>query len=84
MLNQHHKEKYKTLVDKRLIATLEKEIEFLKTEINIKNEIINKFFNNNTTRVTTILWREKHGALMIYSILLILSLFAVQASQKAR
>ena len=33
---------------KKIIAKLEKEIEFLKIEISSKNEIINKFLNNNT------------------------------------
>ena len=47
-LNLHNKEEYQTFVDKRIIATLEKETEFLKTEICSKNEIINKFLNNNT------------------------------------
>ena len=49
-LDQHNKEEYKTLVDKIIIATLEKQIEFLKTEICSKNEIINKFLNNNTQK----------------------------------
>ena len=47
-LELHNKEEYKTLVVKRIIATLEKEIEFLKTKICSKNEIINKFLKNNT------------------------------------
>ena len=47
-LDLNNKEEYQTLVDKRIIATLEKEIEFLKTEICFKNEIINIFLNNNT------------------------------------
>ena len=46
-LDLHNKEEYQTLVVKRIIATLEKEVEFLKTEICSKNEIINKFLNNN-------------------------------------
>ena len=46
-LDLHNKEEYQTLVDKRIIATLEKEVEFLKTEICSKNEIINTFLNNN-------------------------------------
>ena len=49
-LNLHNEEEYQTLVDKRIIATLEKEIEFLKTDICPKNEIINKFLNNNTQK----------------------------------
>ena len=47
-LNLHNKEEYQTLVDRRIIDTLEKEIEFLRKEICSKNEIINKFLNNNT------------------------------------
>ena len=50
ILDLHSKEEYKTLVDKTTIATLEKEIEFLKTEIYSTNEIINKFLNNNTQK----------------------------------
>ena len=46
----HNKEEYQTLVNKRIIATLEKEIEFFKTEICSKNEVINKFLNNNTQK----------------------------------
>ena len=42
---------HKKLVDRRIIVTLEeKEIEFLKTEICSKNEIIYKLFNNNTEK----------------------------------
>ena len=37
-------------MNKRIIATLEKETEFLKTKICTKNEIINKVFNNNTQK----------------------------------
>ena len=33
-----------------IIATLEKQIEILKTESCSKNEIINKFLNNNTQK----------------------------------
>ena len=50
ILDLHNKEEYKTLVDKRIIATLEKEIEFLKTEICSKNKIIYKLLNNNTQK----------------------------------
>ena len=46
-----NKEEYQTLNDERIIATLEKETEFLKTEICSKNEIINKFLNNNTQKI---------------------------------
>ena len=37
-------------MNKIIIATLEKEIEFLKTKICSKNEIINKYLNNNTKK----------------------------------
>ena len=46
-LDLGNKEEYQTFVDKRIIATLEKKVEFLKTEICSKNEIINKLLNNN-------------------------------------
>ena len=49
-LDLHNKEEYQTLVNKRIIATLEKEIEFLKTGICSKNDIINTFLNNNTQK----------------------------------
>ena len=42
----HNKEEYQTFVDKRIIATLE----FFKKEIYSKNEIINKFLNNNAQK----------------------------------
>ena len=45
-----NKEEYQTHVDKRIIATLEKEIKFLKTEICSRNKIINKFLNNTTQK----------------------------------
>ena len=35
------------MADKKLIPNLEKEIEFLKSEISTKNEIIKKLLNNN-------------------------------------
>ena len=34
-------------IDKKIIATLEKETEFFETQICSKNEVINKFLNNN-------------------------------------
>ena len=42
----HNQEEYQTVVDKKLITNLEREIEFLKSEISSKNEIIKKLFNN--------------------------------------
>ena len=38
----HSQEEYQTVVDKKLITNLKKEIEFLKSEITTKNEIIKK------------------------------------------
>ena len=37
-------------MNKRIIATLGKETEFLKTKICSRNEIINKYLNNNTKK----------------------------------
>ena len=59
-LDLHNKEEYQTLVDKRIIATLEKEVEFLKTDICSKNKIINKFLNKISRRTITIIWKEKY------------------------
>ena len=44
-LSLHNQEEYQTVVDKKLITNLEREIEFLKSEISTKNEIIKKFLN---------------------------------------
>ena len=49
-INLFSQEEYQTLVDKRLIANLKKEINFLKTEIETKNEIIKKFIKNDSHR----------------------------------
>ena len=45
-INLHNQEEYQTVVDKRLIPNLERKIEFLKSEISTKNEIIKKLLNN--------------------------------------
>ena len=42
----HNQEEYQTVIDKKLITNPEIEIEFLKSEISSKNEIIKKFLNN--------------------------------------
>ena len=44
----HNQEEYQTVVDKKLITNLEREIEFLKSKISIKNEIIKKLLNNDS------------------------------------
>ena len=46
-INLHNQEKYQTVVDKKLITNLEREIEFLKSEISTKNEIIKNLLNND-------------------------------------
>ena len=79
-----NKEEYQTLVDKRIIATLEKEIEFLKTEICSKMKLLINFSTIIPRRTITIIWREKYGTLVIHAILVILALFAVQSSQETR
>ena len=43
----HNQEEYQTVVDKELITNLEREIEFLKSKISTKNEIIKKLLNND-------------------------------------
>ena len=48
-INLYRQDKHQTLVDKRVIANLEKEIHFLKTEIETKNEIKN-FIKNDPHR----------------------------------
>ena len=47
---QYSQDKQQTFADKRIIANLEKEIHFLKTEIETKNEIIKNFIKNDPHR----------------------------------
>ena len=49
-INLYNQDEHQTLVDKRVIANLEKEIHFLKIEIETKNEIIKKFIKNDPHR----------------------------------
>ena len=49
-INPYSLDEHQTLVDKRIIANLEKEIHFLKTEIETKNEIIKNFVKNGSHR----------------------------------
>ena len=49
-INLYRQEEHQTLVDKRIIANLEKEIHFLKTEIETKNGIIRNFIKNDSHR----------------------------------
>ena len=49
-INLYSQDEHQRLVDKRIIANLEKEIHFLKTEIETKNEIIQNFIKNDPHR----------------------------------
>ena len=49
-INLYSQDEHQTLVDKRIIANLEKEIHFLKTEIETKNKIIKNFIKNYPDR----------------------------------
>ena len=49
-INLYSLDEHQTLVDKRIIANLEKEIHFLKTEIETKNEITKNFIKNDSHR----------------------------------
>ena len=49
-INLYSLDQHQTLVDKRIITNLEKEIHFLKTEIETKNEIIKNFTKNDSHR----------------------------------
>ena len=49
-INIYSQDKHQTLVDKRMIANLEKVVHFLKTEIETKNKIIKNFIQNNSHR----------------------------------
>ena len=49
-INLYSQDEHQRLVDKRIIANLEKEIHFLKTEIETRNEIIKNFIKNDLHR----------------------------------
>ena len=49
-INLYSQDEHQTLVDKRIIANLEKEFHFLKTEIEAKNDIIKNFIKNDSHR----------------------------------
>ena len=49
-INLYSLDEHQTLVDKRIIANLKKDIHFLKTEIEMKNEIIKNFIKNDSHR----------------------------------
>ena len=60
-INLYSQDEHQTLVDKRIIANLEKEIHFLKTEIETKNEIIKNFIKNDPHRDERYLKMGKFG-----------------------
>ena len=49
-INLYSQDEHQRLVDKRIIANLEKEIHFLKTEIETKNKIIKNFIKKDPHR----------------------------------
>ena len=49
-INLYNQDEHQRLVDKRIIGSLEKEIHFLKTEIETKNKIIQNFIKNDPHR----------------------------------
>ena len=49
-INLYSQDEHQTLVDKRMIANLEKVIHFLKIETKTKNEIIKIFIKNDSHR----------------------------------
>ena len=49
-INLYSQDEHQTLVFKRIIANLEKEIHFLKTKVETKNEIIKNFIKNDPHR----------------------------------
>ena len=69
-INLSSQDEHQTLVDKRIIANLEKEIHFLKTEIETKNEIIKNFIKMILTemRITMYLKMGKFESLYGYQV----------------
>ena len=80
-LSLHNQEEYQTVVDKKLITNLEREIEFLKSEISTKNEIIKKLLDNIRQNKSCSMV-GKHGTLMLLMKQVIASQRAVQVLQK--
>ena len=76
------------MVDKRLITRHEREIEFLKSEISTKNEIIKKLLNNDILQNKSCNMMggegvgEWHGTSMLLTKKVIASQRAVQVTQK--
>ena len=78
----HNQEDYQTVVDKKLISNLERELEAPKSEIFTKNEIIKKIFSKDICQKKAAIWWRKHGALMLLTKQKIISGRAVQVTQK--
>ena len=49
-INLYSQDEHQTLGDKRIIANIEKEIHFMKTEIETKNEVIKNFIKYDSHR----------------------------------
>ena len=58
-IDLHNREEYQTVVDKKLTTNLERETEFLKSEISTKNQVINKLLNNDIRHDKTCIMAEE-------------------------
>ena len=71
------------MVNKKLITKHEREIQFLRSEISTKNEIIKKFLNNDILQNKNCnMVVGGHGTLMLLTKKVIASQRAVQVTQK--
>ena len=70
IINLYSQDEHRTLVDKRIITNLEKEIHFLKTKIETKNETVSNFIKNDSQemRITMYLKMGKFGCLHAYQV----------------
>lgn len=82
-LNLHYKKEYKTILDKTIITTLFlKQLNFSKQKLALKMKLLINLLTIISIIIIARIWRGKLGTLMMHSILLILSLLAVQTSQE--
>ena len=71
------------MLDKKLITNLEREIQFLKSDISTKNEIIKRLLNNDILQNKSCnMVGGEHGNLMLLMRQVIASQRAVQVAQK--
>ena len=70
IINLYSQDEHQTLLDKRIIANLEKKIHFLKTKIETKNETIKNFIKNDSQemRITMYLMMGKFECLHAYQV----------------